>query len=141
MGKEANKNSHTLWKSMAIGILCIILIGLYAFIFKCPSREWLGICCPGCGLTRACLAALRLDFGAAFYYHPLFWLVAPTIVLFLFRKPLRIPLSSKWWTVIGITVAFLMVAQFIIRLCLGSDVVYIDPTRGYLYKILISSGS
>ena len=32
-----------------------------------------GIPCPGCGMTRAFFAALRLDFREAFRLHPMFW--------------------------------------------------------------------
>jgi hypothetical protein len=37
----------------------------------CVLRLALGIPCPACGLTRATLAAMRLDFGAAMRWHPL----------------------------------------------------------------------
>jgi hypothetical protein len=43
----------------------------------CPSAALLGIPCPGCGLTRATLAVLRGDFGAALRFHPLVFLLAP----------------------------------------------------------------
>ena len=41
----------------------------------CLFRVTLGLSCPGCGMTRAVLAALRLDFGAAFAYHWMVWAV------------------------------------------------------------------
>lgn len=47
----------------------------------CPIRFVTGISCPGCGLTRAWLSALQFDFAAAMAYHPLFWLVPPTVLL------------------------------------------------------------
>jgi hypothetical protein len=37
----------------------------------CAFRIFLGIPCPGCGLTRAALAAARGDFAAALRFHPL----------------------------------------------------------------------
>ena len=45
----------------------------------CPTYWMLGICCPFCGMTRAHLAAMRLDFAAAFYYHPVFFTGVPMI--------------------------------------------------------------
>jgi hypothetical protein len=37
----------------------------------CLVRLALGVPCPACGLTRATIAAARLDFGAALRWHPL----------------------------------------------------------------------
>jgi len=37
----------------------------------CLSQLILGLPCPGCGLTRATLALLTLDFPRAFAMHPL----------------------------------------------------------------------
>ena len=49
-------------------------VALLAYLgVSCLSLTFLHIPCPGCGMTRAWLAALRLDFGAAFAYHPMFW--------------------------------------------------------------------
>lgn len=42
------------------GIGCIFL-----YLWKIP--------CPGCGMTRAILALLRLDFAAAFSWNPLIY--------------------------------------------------------------------
>lgn len=61
------------------------------FHYQCPILRLTGIICPGCGMSRAWLAALHLDFKQAFYYNPVFWFI-PVIMLFilfdfrLFRK-------------------------------------------------------
>ena len=47
----------------------------------CPIRKLTGFPCPGCGMTRACLAALRLNFGEAFRFHPLWFLPIPLVLL------------------------------------------------------------
>ena len=68
-------------------LLCLAGIALLLFLWRqlqlpCPVRSIIGIPCPGCGLTRACLAALHLDFSAAFAWHPMFWCV-PALALFI----------------------------------------------------------
>ena len=75
------------------GIL-ILALGLVVFIFgRCPIRWILGIPCPSCGITRACEAALHLDFVLAFHYHPLFWIIPFALAYMIFgKKPL---LGSK----------------------------------------------
>ena len=40
--------------------------------------------CFGCGMTRAFVSALRLDFASAFSYHPMFWSL-PLIALYYWR--------------------------------------------------------
>ena len=66
----------------------------------CLSQLIFGMPCPGCGLTRATLAFLALDFLKAFQMHPLVilaWidvaLVAILIVTGKYRKPIVIFLS------------------------------------------------
>jgi hypothetical protein len=43
----------------------------------CPTAFFLGVPCPGCGLTRATLALLRGDFRAALHLHPLVFVLSP----------------------------------------------------------------
>ncbi len=56
----------------------------------CPIRLIFDGGCPFCGMTRAHLAALRLDLRGAFAYHPLFPLGLPYLWLLfhegLFRR-------------------------------------------------------
>ena len=123
-------------RKFIIHLLIIGAIVLYAIVFKCPMREWLGFCCPGCGLTRACLAALRLDIASALYYHPLFWLFPPFIFLYIHRRPFRLPFSVRVWNIALAAVTLLMLALYIFRLVNGSEVVYIDPERGIFFKLI-----
>ena len=68
-------------------ILFFLGVFLYALLLRligitCPIRHLLGIPCPGCGITRALISALLLDFGGAFAYHPL-WIMTPIIILYI----------------------------------------------------------
>ena len=49
----------------------------------CIFQVAFGIPCPGCGMTRAILAAVRLDFCAAFSFHPMFWSIPVLYLYFL----------------------------------------------------------
>lgn len=63
--------------------LFIALAGLAVlFHYQCPILRLTGIICPGCGMSRAWLAVLHLDFEQAFYYNPVFWFI-PVIMLFI----------------------------------------------------------
>lgn len=46
-------------------------------IIICPSKLIYNIPCPGCGMTRACLALLKLDFSSAFHYNMNSFIVLP----------------------------------------------------------------
>lgn len=61
----------------------------------CPILRVFGVPCPGCGMTRACAALLRLDFRAAAAYHPLVFVLISGLLYFIFRELLPFSLSRK----------------------------------------------
>ena len=89
----------TQWKEKVI--FTIVYLGIVALLYRlgitCVFKEYLGFICPGCGMTRATLAALRLDFGTAFHYHPMFWSIPILYLYFLLDKGI---FSRKCWNVI-----------------------------------------
>lgn len=104
-----------------IGALFIAWLALYLLDIGCIFRLMTGIPCPGCGMTRAWLAALRLDFVVAFAYHPLFWVVPIAFVLAFVREEVA---SSKLKRGIDIAVTVLcvlVVAVWIVRLINPAD--------------------
>jgi hypothetical protein len=62
---------------IVVGILAAA--GAVVFIGPplCPTALFIGIPCPGCGLTRATLALLRGDVAGALHFHPLVFVLAP----------------------------------------------------------------
>lgn len=72
---------------LPLKLLCFGLYGLVLALFmrtdlNCLIRHFTGVICPGCGMSRAWASVLRLDFWAAFHYHPMFWSV-PFLVLYI----------------------------------------------------------
>ena len=63
--------------------------------------------CPGCGMTRAHLAALRLDFPSAFFYHPLWFLPIPLAAVQLFF-PRGIFRERKWNNALAVLLLILL---------------------------------
>ena len=60
-----------------VAVLCILKLPCIIFHFT-------GIRCLGCGMSRAFLAVLKLDFKTAFTYHGMFWSLPILYFYFLF---------------------------------------------------------
>ena len=66
------------------------------FFPKCPSYAFLGLYCPGCGITRALHALLHGQVAQAFAYNPLAILVSPLLLWMAFKPAwLYHPLTPK----------------------------------------------
>lgn len=68
-----------LFTAAYLGLLCVF----YYFEIQCFFLTLFNLPCPGCGMSRALLSALRLDFRSAFDYHLMFWSVPLLYAYFL----------------------------------------------------------
>lgn len=84
-----------IFAAQKLGISCIWL-----YVTKIP--------CPGCGITRACLAALRLDFAKAFSFNPMFWSVPVLLLYFFLDGRLFKSKAADIWLFCGICAGFLI---------------------------------
>ncbi len=101
---------------------------LYRFI-GCPFRLLFGVSCPGCGMVRAAMRCLRLDFAAAWRLHPLvFALPAVLVLLIVFRK------NAKGTRAVLLAFAGALVAVYIMRIALNAapETVYFRPESGWI---------
>ena len=100
---DCSKNSDNY--SIPIDELCII-------------RNVTGFPCPGCGMTRAHIEVLKLNFKKAFYYHPLF--ILPTIVfaVVILRNKSKTANYIYNNNYIIFTVLFIFIAVYIVRFVL-----------------------
>ncbi|MDO4337664.1 MAG: DUF2752 domain-containing protein [Eubacteriales bacterium] len=89
----------------AAGLL--LLCGACVF-YKCPVRLLFHIDCPGCGMTRAVLSALRLDFNAAFRYHSLFPVTFVCAGYYIFRDCIYIGRRQERIALTVIAAAFII---------------------------------
>ncbi len=116
---------------IAISVCTIIIAALYLTI-QCPIKFFTGICCPGCGMTRALLSILRLDFEAAVHYHPAVFIMPIAALIFIMKKKIN-PTVVR---VLLILFILILLVIYLYRLINGSDVVYIHFEKGLIYKIL-----
>ncbi|URZ17536.1 DUF2752 domain-containing protein [Clostridium felsineum] len=115
------------------GLAMVVLYAFFSLVgIGCPIKFLTGISCPGCGMTRAWIRLLHLDIKGAFYYHPLFFVPAIYIFIFLFKE--KIP-NKIYKILIGIAVV-LFITVYIFRV-LNPDgtVISINIKNGFIYKI------
>ena len=62
---------------LAAGLAYGFFVQMTGWAVPCVFRKATGFLCPGCGISRMCLALMQLDFRAAFSYHPVVILLAP----------------------------------------------------------------
>ncbi|MBQ8031222.1 MAG: DUF2752 domain-containing protein [Butyrivibrio sp.] len=111
----------------AICAVALVYGILYVAGIGCPIKYLTGVSCMGCGMTRAYLSLLRLDFASAFRYHPLFPIPAIAAVLFLFKSRI----SQKIVKVLLFTTIVLFSIIYLLRILNPSDtVVVFQPTNG-----------
>ena len=86
MSSEQKKRLKKVIKSVAVvvlmGSLYAIFVKVSGWALPCPIKLVTGYFCPGCGITRMCLALLRLDFEAAFYANRLLFFLLPVILFY-----------------------------------------------------------
>ncbi len=115
----------------AICAVALVYGILYFAGIGCPIKYLTGVSCMGCGMTRAYLSLLRLDFASAFRYHPLFPIPAIAAVLFLFRSRI----SQKIVKVLLFTTIVLFSIIYLLRILDPSDtVVVFEPANGVAFR-------
>lgn len=110
-----------LMNKKAKDILLFLLLTIFIFVvYKCPFKFFLGIPCPGCGMSRAFLCLLRFDIRGAFHYHPLFPIVI-IVGIYLVCKWLGIySMSEKAQTVWLVILAIIFFATYFFRMYMGT---------------------
>ena len=120
MSKKSSTRSKIISVVIFVAVMGLLAALMLLDIYRCPFKAVTGIPCPGCGMTRAVLSALRGDFRTAFYYHPL-WIVAVPLVLVEFLNAVGgIKIPAKVNNVILIIAGILLLAVYVIRMCTGT---------------------
>jgi len=118
----------------------MVIVIFYAVMewlgITCPIKFLLGISCAGCGMSRAWLSLLHLDFITAFYYHPLFILPIPAIILLIFRFKME---RFLFRIGIGLICGVFIIVYFIRLLSPDNAIVVFEPKQGFLWKMLFET--
>ena len=96
-------------------IVCVVCVGIAQRLgVTCIIKNLTGYMCPGCGITRACLSAIRLEFKKAFLCNPMFWSVPVLLCSFYCDGHLIKNRIINWGIHIAILSGFII--NWIIRL-------------------------
>lgn len=104
----------TIKKVIFVAIIAVLSsVGVY----KCPFKMIFGTDCPGCGMTRAFISALHLNFKEAFNFHPLFLLFGLELIYVVFSDLLSsvFKINKKAELTVGIISLVLLLIVWIIK--------------------------
>lgn len=74
---------------LALGLGYALWVRVTGLALPCPFRAVTGLLCPGCGVTRMCLALLRGDLAGAWAANPVLLLLLPVLGLLAVRTARR----------------------------------------------------
>ena len=117
----------------------IAFAGIFTFVFimwmlniPCPIKHVTGISCAGCGMSRAILSALKLDFSSAFAYHPLWVVVIPAVIALVLLGANGKKRASN---VLLVSLCALFFITWIIRIVLRDEIVSINFSESAIAKL------
>ena len=129
------------YKGYLIAGIAIIAYCCLMFLFSlpCPIKFMTGISCAGCGMSRACVSAIHLDFSAAFYYHPLWVIIVPAAITL---PVLHATHKKTAYNIIFWTVCALFLTVWLYRMIfMDSKIVVFEPTDGVFPRIIRAIGN
>lgn len=118
---------------IGIGIVCI----LYTISgIGCPILFLTGVPCFGCGMTRAYIHLLRLDFAGAIHCHPMCVVLPFLCILWFWCWEKHSKLGTNMVLGIGIV---MFIAVYAYRVFVLKDTfLTIDISNGFIYKVVYS---
>ena len=74
-----------LWTALlaGVGLLYGFFVSRTGIAIPCIFHLVTGLKCPGCGVTRMCVALMHLDFRSAYEYNQMIFILSP-VLLFIF---------------------------------------------------------
>lgn len=114
---------HRLKKLAILGAALLLAGCIYAWLcnmlgwgIPCPIRLATGLLCPGCGVSRMCMALLRLDFAAAWQANPAILCLLPLLLAIAGDMAVRYvrtgSSAAKGWSAVATWVAIVVLVIF-----------------------------
>lgn len=122
--------------SLIQAILFIVIGVIVFFVFKlpCPSQYLFGVSCPGCGMTRAFLAAFSGDIARSFMMHPFWIALIPCVVVGFI---LHLKKKEKAFYIFTVSAIVVYIGVWVVRLIMGDPVVQFNLESGAIYRLFV----
>ena len=101
------KIKNAKWKLVVTAALILYAATLFILKIPCPIYLITGVKCFGCGMTRALISVVNLDFVSAFDYHKMFWSVPILYAAFLLDGKLFKQKAYNILMYIGLSIGFI----------------------------------
>ncbi len=93
--------------ALLMGLAYYIWLKLTGLGLPCSTKLLTGFDCPGCGLTRMIMAALRFDFKAAFNYNSAAFIISPVILAVGIVESIRYVKDGKGFSKVSEVIAII----------------------------------
>lgn len=110
------KNDIKKAKWAVIFIIAYFVFGSQFLPGICPMVWITGFPCPACGLTRAGIRLLHLDFKGAWKMHPFIYAFAAGVVIFAWKRYICKKPIGKWFKTGCVVCVVLMVIYYVWRM-------------------------
>ena len=105
---------------LALGLGYALWIRFTGLGVPCPFHAVTGWLCPGCGVTRMCLALLRWDWPAAWNANPVLLMMLPVLAVLGVRLAVRYvregaAAGSKWESALLWAMTALLIVWGVVR--------------------------
>ena len=105
---------------LALGLGYAGWVRLTGLAIPCPFRTVTGRLCPGCGVTRLCLALLQRDWAAAWNANPVLLMMLPVLAVLGVRMAVRYiredsAAGPKWENALMWAMAVLLIVWGVVR--------------------------
>ena len=129
-GKEIfiNDMKHAKWAVLFVFAYFVLFRKIFAPI--CPVVFITGLPCPGCGMTRAVLCLMHLDFAGAWQMHPFVYVLLVFLIYFGVRRYIGGILDTEKIWEIAAVIGIFMILFYIWRMLRYFPG---DPPMSYYY--------
>lgn len=85
-------------------------------LLTCPSKKWLAIDCPGCGLQRSLLALLKGDMVLSWKLYPPTMFIIITMVMLVLHLVFQFRRGAALLKTLFIITVFIIAANYIYKI-------------------------